>query len=81
MKKYFNEEFLYLSKSVKVIIKKSSEKIPITAINKFFNKVCSNKVGNYLYKNKEECGKIRYYLRIFKVQTEPTFLKGSMYRD
>lgn len=78
----FDESLLYLARSVKILKKLTNKRISDRKMKDFFKKACGNKNGNFVYKNdKGEYNKIHYYLRVFKIQVEPTFLKNSFYKD
>lgn len=82
MAEKFAESLLHLTRSVKILKKLTNKRISDRKMKDFLKKACGNKNGNFVYKNdKGEYKNIHYYLRVFKIQVEPSFLKNSPYKD
>lgn len=70
-----SEPKLQFPSSVKII--KAKDRISPKEWNEFFNSACHKRNGNYKFTDQKNESDFFYYSKVFKIQTEPSFITDS----
>lgn len=71
-----SEPKLQFPSSVKII--KAKDRISPKEWNEFFNSACHKRNGNYKFTDQKNESDFFYYSKVFKIQTEPSFITDSI---